>query len=357
MSCRGWWRRCWALLVMAGVMLAGSAGPVQAGDPWRYADRSEWPDWAVEYFPTDTERQYPVDGELVDAIRFELIRGYPVESQDYMGYEDREFRPYQAMTRAEFAAVLSRSQGLASEDGEDVWYAPYVAALRETGIIPPDASEAWQEPISRREAGRWMGRAAELFDADEREDVPAFVDVDDPLILRALRAGIVKGTGQGRYEPDRPLLRVEAAVMLLRLARARNRNVEPGLAQRLQDIIKEADRLGTVDGKRWVELGYIDGVDDGGIMTREFTEYLEYWAREAVETKQSPPTAWSVVPEETYEFEVLEVHETVAVIKSCGVEHVYRPTDPEGEPWFENPYCERQFFVKRGDQWFLSAAY
>ncbi len=342
-----------AALLTAGLLIVSSL-PAHAGDPRRYADRQTWPDWAVEY--TSETRNIPKDGELVDAIRFELIRGYPVQPQDYLQYEDREFRPYQEITRAEFAAVLSRSQALATEDGPEVWYAPYVAALQEVGIIPADASDDWSAPISRREAGQWMGRAAEYFEADERDDVPEFVDVDDPLILRALRSGIVKGTGQGQYEPDRALLRVEAAVMLLRLARARNRHIEPDTVEMLQGAIMEADRQASERGKRWVDQGYIDYVETGGVLTQEFADYLWFLARDNNAARPGKPWAWAIRPEELYRFEVLELHETAALLQSCGVEKVYRPDDPPDQPWYEYEFCERQFLVKRDDTWLLSGA-
>src|SRR5690606_12695522 len=212
-------------LIVALVAAAGAfawPGAALAGDPERYVDRSEWPDWAVTYRDTDGRRDYPGDGELVDAIRYELIRGYPVKPKDPLQYRDREFRAYQEMTRAEFAAVLSRSLALAQDGAGAQWYVPHVQALRERGVIPADAGDDWNAVISRREAGKWMGRAADAFKADDDRDMRRFVDVDDAEIARAIRAGIVKGVGEGRFEPGRPLIRVEAAVMLLRLARAMN---------------------------------------------------------------------------------------------------------------------------------------
>ncbi len=102
------WRTVTIPMLVCALLLAHVL-PVQAGDPRRYADKVEFPDRAVEYFPGSGPGETPINGELVDAIRFELIRGYPVEPQDSMQDEDREFRPYREMTRAEFAAVLSRS--------------------------------------------------------------------------------------------------------------------------------------------------------------------------------------------------------------------------------------------------------
>jgi hypothetical protein len=341
-------------LLVCGVLVA-TAAPAAAGDPGRYEDRASWPRWAATYFRENSIT--PIDGELVDAIRFELIRGYPAEAQDYMGYEDRAFAPEQPMTRAEFAAVLSRSQGLASEDGTGAeWFMPYVEALRADGIIPADASEAWGEPISRREAGQWMGRAAEAFGADDRETEMVFTDVDDPLVLRALRAGIVKGTGEGRFEPDRALLRVEAAVMLVRLARARNAEgnaQDAEVIETLKGIVLEADRQATERDKHWVEIGFADRVELAGIRTQEFADYLLFMARDALEVRQTKPFSWTVTHDNT--FEVLEAHDTVATLLVCGTATVYRAESPE-VPWFEQDYCERQFMVRRGESWVIAAA-
>lgn len=342
-------------LLVCGVLVA-SAAPAAAGDPGRYEDRASWPRWAATYFRENSIT--PIDGELVDAIRFELIRGYPVEPQDYLAYEDRAFMPGQAMTRAEFAAVLSRSQGLAAEDGHGAeWFVPYVTALRAEGIIPADASEAWGEPISRREAGQWMGRAAEAFGADDHASEMVFTDVDDPLVLRALRAGIVKGTGEGRFEPDRALLRVEAAVMLVRLARARNAegNAEDAQAiETLKGIVLEADRQATERMKRWVEIGHPDEVPLEGIRTQEFADYLMFIALDSVAARPNGEMAWSVA--EGHTFEILELHDNIAVLSVCGTSKVYRESDPPERPWFTRSGCGRQILVRHDGQWLISGA-
>jgi hypothetical protein len=351
------WRRGvrWFLPVLVVLALSSTA---LAGDPKRYADRDQWPAWAATYF--DNARLYPKDGELVDAIRYELIRGYPVDATDFMHYEDRAFRPDQAMTRAEFAAVLSRSQGLATADGEDgVWYAPYITVLQEKGIIPAGAGTDWDAAISRREAGQWMGRAADLFRADDLQNGLVFEDVSDPLILRALRAGIVKGTGTGHYEPDRALLRSEAAVMLLRLARARNadgnaENTEVITA--LQDAVKAADRWGTETEKHWMEINHLDRPDLEGLMTVELGEAFFNSAEDAAQVRPNGQRAYTVDDESSYVFTTLEVHATIADIVACGLAKVYRATDPPDRPWFEQKYCGRQFLILRDGRWILTGA-
>lgn len=345
----------WVLPVLLVLVLSSTA---LAGDPKRYADRDQWPDWAATYY--DTAHLYPKDGELIDAIRYELIRGYPVTPTDDLNYEDRAFRPNQAMTRAEFAAVLSRSQGLATADGtEGAWYAPYVAVLRDRGIIPADASTNWDSAISRREAGQWMGRAANLFRADDRSDGPVFADVSDPLILRALRAGIVKGTGAGRYEPDRALLRSEAAVMLLRLARARNaygNAADPAVITALQEAVKAADRWAAKTEKHWMEIGHTDLPDLEGLMTQEMGEDFLHWAQEGEQARPNGQRGYTVNDESSYVFRTLEVHDTIADLNVCGLAKVYRATDPPEKPWFTQKYCGRQFLVLRDGRWIVAGA-
>jgi len=345
-------------VLVAGIVTAVAGVPSQAlaGDPGRYADRASWPEWAS--ITSDPHRLYPVEGELVDAIRFEIVRGYPVEPKDPLGYEDREFRFYQPMTRAEFATMLSRSLALAEDGSPAQWYQPHIAALQQRGIIPAGASSDWHVPISRREAGQWMGRAAEVFKADSDRDLRAFVDVDDPLILRALRAGIVIGTGQGRYEPDRTLIRGEAAVMLLRLARAMNslgHAEDPEVFKQLTEIIKEADRQGTERGRRGSLQRQFVPVEAAGILTQEFADYLLWRNRDAYLNAPEFIWGWQVNVEEAYRFEAVEIHDNIAVVKVEGAVDYYRADAPDKpqERWY---YDGLQFFIRRNGKWLLCAA-
>src|SRR5690606_32523223 len=266
------------------------------------------------------------DGELVDAIRYELIRGYPVEPKDPLQYRDRELRAYQEMTRAEFAAVLSRSLALAQDGAGAQWYVPHVQALRERGVIPADAGDDWTAVISRREAGKWMGRAADAFKADDDRDMRRFVDVDDAEIARAIRAGIVKGVGEGRFEPDRPLIRVEAAVMLLRLARAMNSqgNADnPAVIAELERVIREADRWASSVAKSRAEQGVLFYAENENLITKELAERVWYTARDSLAVKGGKPRTWGVHDPELFRAQVLEVHDNVAILEYCTGGKVY----------------------------------
>jgi len=47
-----------ALVVGVVTAVAGLPSPALAGDPWRYADRASWPEWAA--VASDPHRLYPV---------------------------------------------------------------------------------------------------------------------------------------------------------------------------------------------------------------------------------------------------------------------------------------------------------
>lgn len=78
-------------------------------------------------------------------------------------------------------------------------------------------------PVTRAELVMALGKLAGV---DEKGYNPAaFTDVDPesayaPYVEWAYRAGVVKGTGNNRFEPDRNITREEAAIMLVNYAKA-----------------------------------------------------------------------------------------------------------------------------------------
>lgn len=375
-------RKLAAAALAAATASAGVAalpGAALAGDANRYVDRADWPDWAVQR-PREP-RWVILGGEMFDAAAFELIRGYPVTPVDQYRYYDREFRFFNPVTRAEFAAMLSRALALAQDGAGAAWYVPHVEALQARGVIPPDptgaagtagsaaadAAGAWSTPIRRREAGRWMGRAADAFKADADRDTRTFSDVDDPLILRAVRAGIVKGTGAGRFEPDKILIRGEAAVMLLRLARAMNsegNDKKTEVFRQLTEIIKKLDSIASLESQNRVRTGKLSLLTEidpaaGEMATEEMLRYGKH---------QTEMTLWQANPDHTqwtwaenidsaYKFEPVEIHDNIAIVKVADAAgNVYRG-EGRGNPVKLNAhYGGLQFFVKRDGKWLLSGA-
>src|SRR5690606_37619607 len=168
-----------------------------------------------------------------------------------------------------------------------------------------------------------------------------------------------KGVGEGRFEPNRPLIRVEAAVMLLRLARAMNSqgNADnPAVIAELENVIKEADRQSAESAKRQVEQGRIEYVYLEGLETVEMAERVWYMSRDAQAVKGGKPSTWGVHHPEAFRAQVVEVHDNIATLEYCTRGDVYHIDNPSEPRWTDQQSCGRQFFTKQNGKWLISAA-
>ena len=143
------------------------------------------------------------------------------------GYPDGTFKPENNVTRAEFAKMLALALKIptsASEsDYKDVnsadWYAPYVAALSERGIIT-----GWNgmfEPdgkITRQDAAVMTYRAAkDLLGGSEVQavfsDETNISDYAKDAVTRLSALKIINGY-DGRFEPTNNTTRAQAATII-----------------------------------------------------------------------------------------------------------------------------------------------
>lgn len=87
------------------------------------------------------------------------------------------------------------------------------------GIIPDAQQRDWREDCTRGDFCRLVSAVLDATGKTLSETVNiAFADTADSAILHAARLGIVNGVGGGRFAPERPVTRQEAAVMLARAA-------------------------------------------------------------------------------------------------------------------------------------------
>lgn len=102
------------------------------------------------------------------------------------GRADGAFHPDESMTRAEFAATVVRSLGLTpkannnfSDVSEDAWYAAYVGAASDHGIINGVGNGKFDPSgtITKQEAAVMAARAAKLCGMDTQLDTGAVRDV------------------------------------------------------------------------------------------------------------------------------------------------------------------------------------
>lgn len=101
------------------------------------------------------------------------------------------------------------------------WAEEAITRSLDMGYIPPDISFNYKQNITRREfCELFMRHIKDTIyyhnyspDFAESYETP-FTDIDDYYVSAANAAGIVQGTGSGKFEPDREITRQEAAVML-----------------------------------------------------------------------------------------------------------------------------------------------
>ena len=166
------------------------------------------------------------EGEMETDIRIptrSVRTALKQDSAPFMeGYPDETFKPDGAITRAEVAQVLSRRLDAparrAAVSFPDVdsgaWYAKAVSELAGLGYLKGDANGNFRPdaPITRAEMAALLVRFAE-GEADAAasfSDVPATHWAYD-AINTAAAYGWVNGVGEGRFSPDRPITRAEAA--------------------------------------------------------------------------------------------------------------------------------------------------
>lgn len=147
------------------------------------------------------------------------------------GFPDGSFGPDRDVTRAEFSKMLSVILGIKenkdaavrfADVGDADWYAPYVLALAENGIINGyDGKFLPNDAISRQDAAVMLERAASMqgksFDGTVHfDDESQIADYAKSAVSSLSSAGIFKGY-EGKFYPQDRLTRAEAAVMLARI--------------------------------------------------------------------------------------------------------------------------------------------
>ncbi len=142
------------------------------------------------------------------------------------GKDDTHFAPEDKVTRAEFTKMVIEALGIKAVDtnsgfsdvDEDSWYAPYVTAARNNGVVMGDGDKFNPEgAITREDIAVILFRAMEV---EEVSDKTIFTDYDDisdyakDAVIGLFEAGVVNGTGNGAFEPKNSAIRAEAAKMI-----------------------------------------------------------------------------------------------------------------------------------------------
>ncbi|WP_052409932.1 S-layer homology domain-containing protein [Paenibacillus durus] len=149
------------------------------------------------------------------------------------GNDTGAFSPSKSVTRAEFAALITRALGLEAVDGtadfKDVnpskWYAGAIRTASAAGLISgyPDGTFHPDSPITRQEIAAILSMATRFTGTwlpDDREALGRFKDQTAIAVwsrraaAELAAAGIIQGTPNGFFAPWQTATRAEAAVML-----------------------------------------------------------------------------------------------------------------------------------------------
>lgn len=152
------------------------------------------------------------------------------------GYEDDTFRPNAAVTRAEFATMLARAlklelgdSGLSFADKEatPAWAQPFITVIAKAGFITgyEDGTFRANKEMTRTELAVIIVRALGLkvnpdaqLDFLDADGVPAWAR---PFVATAAEAGLIKGNGNGKFNPNDSSTRAEAVTLILAMLNAK----------------------------------------------------------------------------------------------------------------------------------------
>lgn len=129
-----------------------------------------------------------------------------------------------------FATLLALSMLIASASAASTqpskWAQAAVQTAQEAGLVPESLNTAYDTAITRAEFCSLAASLYRIWDSNEQlKDITpssvAFTDCTDENVLLCASVGVVNGVGGGRFAPDSPIQRQEAASMLHRLATLR----------------------------------------------------------------------------------------------------------------------------------------
>lgn len=150
------------------------------------------------------------------------------------GVSDSEFAPQNQMTRAEFAALITRTLGLQATKAaafndvpSNLVHADAIAAANEAGIILGRSAEQFapNDQIKREEMAIMIVRAYEYATGEKITDSPE-VDYQDrskaadwalSYIDAASSIGFIQGRGNGAFAPKAMMTRAEGAQVIYKL--------------------------------------------------------------------------------------------------------------------------------------------
>ena len=157
--------------------------------------------------------------------------------------------------------LLAAFQKGGSADLPSPWAREQVTAAIEAGIVPEQLQTDYAQSTTR---AQFCGLAVAVYETVTETQITGrtrFSDTADENVEKAAAIGVVSGVGDGRFDPDQPLTREQAAAMLARLAQALERPLDTRTAD-FSDSGSISDWALQAVGQMQ-EAGIMDGVGEG----------------------------------------------------------------------------------------------
>lgn len=138
-----------------------------------------------------------------------------------------KFAPNDNVTRAELAKMLVLGFGLEAKGetkvfkdvASDAWYEDFVKIAASNGLINGDENGRFNpdKPVTRQDAAAMMYRALSVDEKAEKaflEDYDEIADYSKAAVDYMYQKGIINGVGDGMFAPKNNVTRVQVAKML-----------------------------------------------------------------------------------------------------------------------------------------------
>ncbi len=215
-----------------GGVMGGSGGAAGGG--------SEKPGESEE--PGKTEEPGTVGGEGIGKAVFDDIDNHWAEKSitrmaeaGIVKGDGETFRPDESISRAELVTMVARVLKLEIDSTEtefsdvpaESWYAPYVKAVLDMGIISADTHFRPNDSITREEMSKILSAASALMTgADMKvpedfsttyQDTDAISEWAKPFVQYASYKGLMNGMDGGNFAPRQTATRAQVATVLDRM--------------------------------------------------------------------------------------------------------------------------------------------
>lgn len=167
-------------------------------------------------FPDVPEEQWYYD-DVENAYEFGLMKGK----------SNTAFDPGGQIKVSETVTVAARVRDIYYHGQADftagegvLWYRPYADYALEHDILK-EAPDSYDRPATRAEFAAMLAAALPEKEFQAIHSGITFTDLDEghpayAAVMALARAGVMQGKGEGRFDPDAPVKRCEAAAMLSR---------------------------------------------------------------------------------------------------------------------------------------------